>query len=81
MQDIKTTISQLPNLSSISYFLVKRLAETKKNILFLSSPDDLDFYDLDSYTSSIAALKNEETSFETLFCQLFVTTPIPSIVK
>ncbi|MCG2725979.1 MAG: DEAD/DEAH box helicase [Elusimicrobia bacterium] len=67
MRDIKTIISGLPNLSSISYFLVKRLAESKKNILFLSSSDDSDFYDLDSYTSSIAELVPEETSFETLF--------------
>jgi len=67
MQDIKTTISGLPNLSSISYFLVKRLSESKKNILFLTSSDDSDFYDLDSYTSSIAALASEEFSFDTLF--------------
>ncbi|MCK5583145.1 MAG: hypothetical protein KAI33_05120, partial [Elusimicrobiales bacterium] len=67
MRDTKTTISQLPNLSAISYFLVKRLGESKKNILFLSSSDDLDFYDLDGYTSSVAKLISEETSFETLF--------------
>ena len=67
MQDTKTTISQLPNLSAISYFLLKRLALSKKNILFLSSPDDLDFYDLDSYTTSIAALISTETPFEALF--------------
>ena len=67
MQDIKITISQLPNLSAISYFLIKRLAKTKKNILFLSSCDDLDFYDLDSYTAAIAKLDGEETFFETLF--------------
>ena len=70
MQDIKTTISGLPNLSAISYFLVKRLAESKKNILFLTSSEDSDFYDLDSYTSSISALASEEVSFEALFLKI-----------
>ncbi|MEA3306907.1 MAG: CarD family transcriptional regulator, partial [Elusimicrobiota bacterium] len=67
MQDTKIRISRLPNLCSISYFLVKRLASVKKNILFLTSSDDSDFYDLDSYTASVAQLLNKETSFETLF--------------